>query len=180
MVESGLAAKTATASAAGKAAASATRVAQAVAQAVNKGIHGKSAKKVKGAAETSGAISTLLDFINGISESLDRLNAMTVPQLAKGWQAKVKSIVKTATALATLIAKEINKAFPWTKGKAKTKNKEAVDPKMGAKGQKVSHAGEMSGPIGELVSFISSISEALAAVVTVTVPAVTADVKANV
>jgi hypothetical protein len=179
MTQSGITAK-GTVAAAGKAAATASRVAAAVAKAINRGLHGKAAKRATKAADTSGAISTLVDFVNGITEALDKFNSSVVPSLSAGWQAKVKSIVKTAIGLSKVIAAEINKAFPWTKGKKKTKKRDAIDPKAGKKGAKLGQAAETSGPIGDLVSFISSISEALDAVVTITVPAITNDVKANI
>jgi hypothetical protein len=51
---------------------------------------------------------------------------------------------------------------------------------MGKKGLKVSQASEMTGPVGELVSFIVDMSEALKSVATATIPEMTDQMKARV
>jgi TP901 family phage tail tape measure protein len=170
-------------SAAKSATSSAVSVAKAVANAITKGLGGaksKTTQGVKNAAETSSAIASLLDFVNGVTEALETLNKSTVPKLAAGWKAKVQAIVKQAAKLSTVIAAEVNKAFPWTAGKAKTKKTEAVDPKAGKRGVKLSQAAETSGPIGTLVDFIVGIAETVNELATATFPTITAEVKANV
>jgi TP901 family phage tail tape measure protein len=168
---------------ASSAASTATRVARSVADAISRGVgglKGKRAKRLTQAADTSGAIGTLVDFVSSVSDALAALEKTTATTLSAGWQDKVKAIVKTADKLAAFIAAQINKAFPWSKGKAKTKNREAVDPKLGKKGQSVQHAAEMTGPIGELVSFISEMSDALTTVASSTIPALTDGMKTKV
>lgn len=164
-----------TRAAAGKAAGSAAKVAKAVADAVDKGVKGSKAKqKVKAASEMAGPIQTLLDFIANITESLETLERSTVPQLSSGWRAKVAAIVKKAAAVSKVVAAEINKAFPW--GKA-SKDKEA---KVGSKGERVQQAATMVGPVGELLSFVTEISESLTTISTATFPQLTDEIKANV
>lgn len=161
----------------------ATGVAREAAAAISKGLGGLKGKKAKGvvtASEMSGAISTLVDFVSSIGESLAALETATVTKLSAGWKAKVKAIVKTADKLAAFIAQVVNKAFPWTKGKPKTKKRDAVDPKIGKAGLKVQHASEMTGPVGELVSFIVDVSEALNTVAKSTIPKLTDDMKSKV
>jgi len=147
----------------------------AAAKAINAGIGTKAGRaKVAAAAETSGAISTLVDFISGISESLANVAKVTIPTAIPKWQAAVRAVIAQARQFAAYAAQQLNKAFPWTKA---TKKREA---KVGSKGQGIQNAAAMAGPVGEMLSFIVDTSELLRTIATSTVPAIGADMKANV
>jgi len=166
----------------GKTVAVATKAANSVAGAIGKATGGLGKKKLarlSNAADASGSIQTLIDFISSIGEALNNLDKVTVPALSSQWKAKIKAIVRQAAKVAIVIAQEINKAFPWTKGRPKTKKQEAVDPKMGKKGTKLSQAGEAGGPIGDLLDFVSGISELLTTISTAVIPAASADALAK-
>jgi TP901 family phage tail tape measure protein len=73
---------------------------------------GKAGTKLAGAAETSGPIGTLIDFIVGIGESMNTLTTMTFPTISADVKAKVRTITAAAADLSKVISAEIKKAFP--------------------------------------------------------------------
>jgi hypothetical protein len=94
---------------------------------------------VTAAATTSGPIGDLLSFFDTITTSLTTLSTSTLPTLAAGWQTGVKSVVDQVIAVANVVAAEINAAFS-TAGSS----------------QGVIDADTTSGPIGDVMSFLSS------------------------
>lgn len=139
-----------------------TKVANAAANALARGLRGKRSKRVKRAAERSSAVGTLVDFVNSMTEALRILADVKVPSLAAGWKANVRKIVSMANAVANEVAKAIIKAYRSEKSK-RTK--------------RVKRAAEVVGPLATIVEFVSSITEALKNLQTVTIPSAAADLR---
>jgi len=141
-------------------ASSTTRKASSVASAVANitGTSESRQKALETAAAIAGSIGELVDFVNSMTEALATLAESETPRLASGWKKHVRKVVREGEVLANFIAKGINRTYKWETKKDKEGNAEVV---VGAKGRRVQHAAEMSGPVSELVSFLVDITETL-------------------
>ncbi len=154
----------------------AAKVGDAVASAVR--TSSKRQKRLETAAAIADSISSLVDFINGVTEAIKSITA-GAPHLFAGWKAQVKKLVDLASSIATVVSGAVNKMFPWTRGRPASKGKEAIDPKPKKKGKKLQEAAEMLGPIGDAVQFVADMSEVLKTLASSVMPAETAGIKAN-
>ena len=138
---------------------------------------GAAGQRVIDAADTSGSISTLLDFVNNISVALTTLSTATFPALAAGVKAKVKTLAAVAVDMAKTIASAIESALPKmaTSGTGKHR-KTGPNPDY----TNVLSAADGAGAITTLLDFINNVDAAITTLSTSKIPALTDDIKAKV